>query len=310
MIIKVLGSAAGGGFPQWNCNCRNCADVRAGKPGFRARTQSSLAVSRDGRDWLLLNSSPDLRQQINATPELGARADGSLRNSPIKAVVVTNGDVDHIIGLINLREMEPLAVYGSDRVLGVIAQNSVFGVLDAGKVARRQLTLDTPTPLLGAQDPLGLTVTAFAVPGKIALYLEDASKGPDFGSTAGDTIGLEVSDPQSGKSFFYVPGCATVDAKLAARLRDAAVVFFDGTLYTDNEMVDAGLMPKTGARMGHISISGSEGSIAALAPLGIERRIYVHINNSNPVLDEHSAARHACEAAGWEIGYDGMEVRL
>ena len=310
MIIKVLGSAAGGGFPQWNCNCRNCADVRAGRPGFRARTQSSLAVSRDGSEWVLLNTSPDLRHQINSNPELGSRADGALRNSPIKAAVLTNGDVDHITGLINLREMEPFAFYGSDRVLSTIAQNSVFNVLDAGKVKRRELTLDTPTALYGADAPLGLTVTAFAVPGKIALYLEDASKGDNFGSTAGDTIGLEVSDPASGKSFFYIPGCAEVDAKLAARLRNAALVFFDGTLYTDNEMIDAGLMPKTGARMGHISISGEAGSIAALAPLGVGRRIYVHINNSNPVLDEHSEARRQTEAAGWEVGYDGMEVRL
>lgn len=310
MIIKVLGSAAGGGFPQWNCNCRNCADVRAGRPGFRSRTQSSLAVSRDGSEWVLLNASPDLRHQINSTPELGARADGTMRNSPIKAAVLTNGDVDHITGLINLREMEPLAFYCADRVLSVIATNSVFNVLDAGKVKRRELTLDTPTPLYGAEAPLGLTVTAFAVPGKIALYLEDASKGDNFGSTAGDTIGLEVSDPTTGKSFFYVPGCAEVDAKLAARLRDAALVFFDGTLYTDNEMIDAGLMPKTGARMGHISISGPDGSIAALAPLGVARKIYVHINNSNPVLNEHSEARRATEAAGWEVGYDGMEVRL
>jgi pyrroloquinoline quinone biosynthesis protein B len=310
MIIKVLGSAAGGGFPQWNCNCRNCADVRAGKPGFRARTQSSLAVSRDGSEWVLLNASPDLRYQINSNPELGARADGGLRNSPIKAAVLTNGDVDHVTGLINLREMEPFAFYGADRVLSVIATNSVFNVLDAGKVKRRELALDVPTPLYGAESPLGLTVTAFAVPGKIALYLEDASKGDNFGSTAGDTIGLEVSDPATGKSFFYVPGCAEVDAKLAARLRDAALVFFDGTLYTDNEMIEAGLLPKTGARMGHISISGPDGSIAALAPLNVGRKIYVHINNSNPVLNEHSQARRATEAAGWEVGYDGMEVRL
>lgn len=310
MIIKVLGSAAGGGFPQWNCNCRNCADVRAGKPGFRPRTQSSLAVSRDGTDWVLLNASPDLRQQINATPELGSRANGGLRNSPIKAAVVTNGDVDHISGLINLREMEPLAVYGTDRVLSTIAANSIFNVLDAGKVKRRELALDTPTELHGADAALGLTITAFAVPGKIALYLEDASQGANFGSTAGDTIGLEVRDPATGKSFLYIPGCAEVDARLAARLKGAALVFFDGTLYTDNEMIDAGLMPKTGARMGHISISGPDGSVAALGKLDVARKVYVHINNSNPVLDENSEARRATEAAGWEVGYDGMEVRL
>lgn len=310
MIIKILGSGAGGGFPQWNCNCRNCAAVRAGKPGFRARTQSSLAVSRDGESWVLLNASPDLRQQINATPELGARAAGPLRNSPIKAAVLTNGDVDHIIGLINLREVEPLAVYGSDRVLATLAANSVFNVLDREKVARRELPLGTPTALAGRVAPLGLTVTAFAVPGKVALYLEDASKGADFGSQAGDTIGLEVRDEETGTSFFYVPGCAEVDAKLAGRLAGARLVFFDGTLYDDDEMIRAGLLAKTGKRMGHVSISGPDGSIAAFRELDVARKIYVHINNSNPVLDEASDARKATEAAGWEVGYDGMEVRL
>ncbi len=259
---------------------------------------------------MLLNASPDLRQQINDTPALGSQAKGGLRNSPIKAAVLTNGDVDHIIGLINLREMEPLAVYGSDRVLATLAANSVFNVLDKGKVARRELPLDKPTTLAGAHGPLGITVTAFAVPGKVALYLEDASKGANFGSEAGDTIGLEVRDEATGKTFFYVPGCAEVDARLAGRLEGAALVLFDGTLYTDDEMLQAGLMPKTGKRMGHISISGPDGSIAAFAKLGVARKIYVHINNSNPVLNESSEPRKTTEAAGWEVGYDGMEVRL
>lgn len=310
MIIKVLGSAAGGGFPQWNCNCRNCADVRKGAPGFQSRTQSSLAVSRTGADWLLLNASPDLRKQINDTPELGAQSDSGLRNSPIKAAVLTNGDVDHISGLINLREMEPLAVYGSSRVLSVLNQNSIFNVLNSEKVIRRELQLDEPTTLAGADAPLGLTVEAFAVPGKVALYLEDASKGADFGTEAGDTIGLKISDPENGKAFYYVPGCADVDATLAKRLKGAALVFFDGTLFDDNEMIDAGLSVKTGKRMGHISMSGPEGTIAAFEKLDVARKVYVHINNSNPVLNDNSDARKTAEAAGWNIGFDGMEIRI
>jgi len=310
MIIKILGSAAGGGFPQWNCTCRNCASVRSGVPGFTARTQSSLAVSRDGRDWILLNASPDLRQQINSTTELGARPSDGMRNSPIKAAVLTNGDVDHIIGLINLREMQPLVVYGSDRVLSVIETNTVFNVLDAEKVPRRVIPLRQPLAIDGAEGPTGIEIEAFAVPGKVALYLEDASAGDGFGTQEGDTIGLRVTDTASGKTFFYVPGCAEVDPPLAARIKGAALLFFDGTLYTDDEMLKAGLMPKTGKRMGHISMSGADGSVAAMEPLGIARKIYVHINNSNPVLDENSDARKATEQAGWEIGYDGMEVRL
>src|SRR4029079_8378878 len=149
MIIKVLGSAAGGGFPQWNCNCRNCAAVRAGAPGFRARTQSSLAVSRDGTNWALLNASPDLRQQLSDTPQLHADPKRGLRHSPIKAAVLTNGDVDHIIGLINLREAQPFAIYGSDRVLDIIKSNTVFQVLAESLVPRIALPLDKPTPLTG-----------------------------------------------------------------------------------------------------------------------------------------------------------------
>ncbi|MBX9925758.1 MAG: pyrroloquinoline quinone biosynthesis protein PqqB [Hyphomicrobiaceae bacterium] len=308
MHIKVLGSAAGGGFPQWNCNGPMSSSVRRGTPGFRARTQSSLAVSSNGRDWVLLNASPDLRQQINDTPELWPSADGPLRQSPIKAVVLTNADVDHIIGLINLREGQPFSLYASNRVMGTINANSVFNVLNPQKVPRLELPSETPTALTGADVDLGLTVTAFNVPGKVALFLE--TEGQNFGSRDGDTIGLEVYEPSTGARFYYIPGCAEVDPPLADRIRGASLVFFDGTLFTDDEMITQGLLHKTGKRMGHISISGSDGSIAAFAPLGVKRRIYVHINNSNPVLDEGSAARREAEAAGWEIAHDGMEVRL
>jgi len=308
MHIKVLGSAAGGGFPQWNCNGPMSSRVRRGEPGFRARTQSSLAVSSNGRDWALLNASPDLRQQINGTPELWPAAEGPLRASPIKAVVLTNADVDHIIGLINLREGQPFSLYASDRVMATINANSVFNVLNPQKVPRLQLPSETATRLTGANVDLGLTVTAFNVPGKVALFLETA--GQNFGSRDGDTIGLEVVEPSTGARFFYIPGCAEVDPPLADRIRGAELVFFDGTLFTDDEMITQKLLDKTGQRMGHISISGPDGSIAAFAPLGVKRRIYVHINNSNPVLDEGSAARREAEAAGWEIAHDGMEVRL
>jgi len=310
MLIKVLGSAAGGGFPQWNCNCRNCVAVRAGEPGFKARTQSSLAVSRDGESWVLLNASPDLRQQLNQTPELHANPKHGLRHSPIKAAVLTNGDVDHVIGLVNLREAQPFSIYGTDRVLDIIKSNTVFQVLAAPLVPRIPLALDTPMALEGAGGDLGLTVEAFAVPGKVALYLEDASAGDDFGTQEGDTIGLKISDQATKKSFFYVPGCATIDEALARRLKGASMVFFDGTLFTDDEMIEQGLLGKTGARMGHISMSGPSGSIAAFSQLEVGRLIYVHINNSNPALDENSAARKAIEGAGWEVGYDGLEVRL
>lgn len=310
MLIRILGSAAGGGFPQWNCNGLMSASARAKKTGFKARTQSSLAVSADGSRWVLLNASPDLRQQIADAPALWPDAGGPKRNSPIKAVVVTNADVDHIIGLINLREAQPFSIYGSARVLATLRDNSVFNVCNEEIVPRRELPLDGTVALEGAGEDLGLVVEAFAVPGKIALFLEDQSDQTSFGSRDGDTIGLKVTETATGKFFFYIPGCAEVDPPLAERIKGAPVIFFDGTLYTDDEMLTQGLLNKTGKRMGHISISGADGSIAAFKDLDVNRKIYVHINNSNPVLNDASPERRATEAAGWEVGYDGMEVSL
>jgi pyrroloquinoline quinone biosynthesis protein B len=303
MIVKVLGSAAGGGFPQANCNCRNCADVRAGKPGLSDRTQSALAVTRDGERWVLLNASPDIRQQIAALPALAPRPEGALRSSPIVAVALTDGDVDHVAGLLSLREGLPFTLFASRRVLDALAANSIFNVLNPRHVARVALPLGTRIEVDG-----GLTIGAYPVPGKVALYLEDA--GHDFGTREGDRIGLEISDPATGTAFHYIPGCAAIDPALARRLAGARLVLFDGTLYTDDEMITQRLSDKTGLRMGHMSMSGSRGSMAAFAGLGVGRRVYVHINNSNPVLRDDSPERADVERAGWEVGYDGMEIRL
>ncbi len=310
MKIRILGSAAGGGFPQWNCNCQNCSSVRAGKAGFTARTQTSIAVSNNGDDWVIFNAAPDLRQQINDNPDLGARANGKTRNSPIKAVVITGGDVDFVAGLLNLRELGPFSLYASDRVLGTLAANSIFNVLNADAVSRRELPLDGTIDLEGPDGQLGLRVEVFDVPGKVALYLEDESGGPGFGTHKGDTIGLKISAPETGEYFYYIPGCAQIDEPLAGRLKGSPLVFFDGTLYTDDEMLQQGLMPKTGARMGHMSMSGPAGTIEAFRALDVSRRIFIHINNSNPVLNDNSEERKAVEAAGWEVGKDGMEVQL
>lgn len=310
MLIRILGSAAGGGFPQINCNCRNCADARQGRPGLRPRTQSSVAVSRDGQAWILLNASPDLRQQIAATPQLAPRRQATSRDSPIKAVILTNGDVDHIAGLLSLREGFAFTLYASGRVLDTLAANSIFNVLDPGLVPRVQLDASQTAELTNADANLGLTVEAFSVPGKIALYLENPAAGQAFGTREGDTIGLKIADQTSGAAFFYIPGCVGVDETLAARLRGAQLVLFDGTLHGDDEMVAQGLSSKTGKRMGHISMSGAEGAVAAFRGLDVARRVFVHINNSNPVLRENSPERAEVEKAGWEIAFDGMEIRL
>jgi len=303
MILKVLGSAAGGGFPQANCNCRNCAGVRAGEPGLEPRTQSSLAVSRDGESWVLLNASPDLRPQIAATPALAPRPGAGVRTSPIAAVVLTNGDVDHVAGLLSLREGFRFTLYASARVLAALAANRIFDVLAPGLVPRVPLPLGQAVEIVG-----GLELEAYPVPGKVALYLERA--GPQLGTREGDTIGLLLREPATGAAFHYVPGCAEIDAALAGRLRGAPLVLFDGTLYTDEELIAQGLSDKTGARMGHLSMAGPRGSMAAFADLGVRRRIFVHINNSNPVLRAGSAERAEVERAGWEIASDGMEIRL
>ena len=310
MLIKVLGSAAGGGLPQWNCNGRNSADARKGVGGIAPRTQASVAVSADGKQWVLLNAAPDLRQQINDTPALHPAPDGGPRNSPIKAVVLTNGDVDAIAGLLCLREGQPLSVYGTPRVLDVLASNSVFDVLDARLVKRKPVTYEERVAVEGPSGPVGLDIEAFPVPGKVPLYLEDAKAGAGLGTQEGDTTGLKVTETASGRHFFYVPGCAKVDDALRARLRGAPLLFFDGTLYTNDEMIAQGLLNKTGDRMGHMNMSGEEGSIALLAPLNIARKIFIHINNSNPVLREGSSERAAVEAAGWEVSHDGMRVKV
>jgi pyrroloquinoline quinone biosynthesis protein B len=310
MVIKVLGSAAGGGFPQWNCNGRNSADVRRGLPGLAPRTQASIAVSTDGRRWVLLNAAPDLRQQINDTPELHPEPQGSPRNSPIKAVILTNGDVDAVAGLLTLREGQPFTIYGTARVLGVLASNTIFNVLDPKLVKRVTMELDRPFAVEGPAGPVGIEVKAFPVPGKVALYLEDATAGAGLGTQEGDTVGLKVTDVASRHHFYFIPGCARLDDALRARLEGAPLLFFDGTLYTNDEMIAQGLLNKTGERIGHMNMSGKDGSLEQFAPLDVGRKIYIHINNSNPALRENSRERAAVEAAGWEVSYDGMEIRV
>src|SRR5690349_16223866 len=265
MLIKVLGSSAGGGLPQINCNCRNCALVRRGDASLRPRTQSGLAVSRHGQHWTLLNASPDLRQQIGATPELWPRPEGAQRSSPITSIVLTSAEVDHVAGLLSLREAVSFSLYASGTVLEALAVNPIFAVLETTHVTRIGLPLGCEMAIAG-----GLSVEAFAVPGKVALYLEN-SKTSD---SAGDSIGLRVSDPGTGAYFYYIPGCAAVDEALASRLRGAPLVFFDGTLFSDDELIAQGLAAKTGRRMGHIAMAGAEGSLAAFTTLNVARCVF------------------------------------
>lgn len=294
MRLRVLGAGAGGGLPQWNCGCGNCAAARAGR--IPAMSQSSIAVSGDGRSWAIVNASPDLRAQLAAAPALhptGPRA------VPLVAVLVTNGDIDHVAGLLTLREKQAFALCATPGIHAVLAANPIFAALDPALVERRAVTLEAPFPLAP-----GLTARLFAVPGKVPLYLEGETVETEVEGE--QTVGVEFDDGTARA--FYIPGCARVTPALAGRLRGARLLLFDGTLWDDDEMIRAGLGTKTGRRMGHMPIAGPDGSMAALAPLGIGRRIYVHLNNSNPAVDPGSPEAAEARAAGWEIAHDGMEI--
>jgi pyrroloquinoline quinone biosynthesis protein B len=295
----VLGSGAGGGVPQWNCRCRVCALAWAGDPRVSRRTQSSLAVSAVESEWVLVNASPDLRAQILATPALQPRNAG--RDSPIVSVVMTNGDVDHVAGLLTLREKQPLKVFATAETLGAIGDNPIFDVLDDGLVERSEIAPARPVEV-GA----GITVEPFLVPGKVPLYLEGDTV--EVGTTTGSTIGLTISG--GGRTLHYVPGCARVTADLKERLAGGDALLFDGTVFRDDEMIREGVGTKTGARMGHIAIDGPDGSLAALRDVPLGRRLYVHINNTNPILIDGSPERRIVEAAGWEVGADGAQIDL
>jgi pyrroloquinoline quinone biosynthesis protein B len=300
MKIIVLGAAAGGGFPQWNSNADGCQRARRGDPSADSRTQASVAVSRDGERWFLFNASPDLRQQINETPALHPRE--GLRHSPIAGVILTGGDVDVIAGLLTLRERQPFTVHATQRIHGVLDANPIFEVLNREIVAREIQSLDRPFAL---ED--GLSATFFAVPGKVPLYLESGSEPPPI-IVDDTTVGLEIC--ADCKRLIFIPGCAAMTDDLRARLDGADILFFDGTLWRDDEMVIAGLSPKTGKRMGHMSLSGPDGTIEALRTTSIGRKVVIHMNNSNPVLLADTAERAEAEAAGWIIASDGLSFTL
>ncbi len=305
MIVKVLGSAAGGGFPQWNCNTRLSRLAWDGDERVIPRMQSSIAVSAEGESWVIVNASPDLRQQIAATPELQPRREGPPRNSPVAAAILTNGDIDHIAGLLSLRERQRFCLYATTRVLSVLKQNPVFDVLAADAVERVPLPLNGTVEIAGSG---GLAVEAFPVPGKIALYLEDASK-EGFGSEPGDTIGLRITAMGSG-ALFYIPGCAAVDDALRARVTGADALLFDGTLFLDTEAIDLGVLGKTSRRMGHVPLTGEGGSLHAFDGTRIGRKAYIHINTTNPILESGSEAERMVKEAGWDVAYDGMTLEL
>src|SRR5689334_15556121 len=301
--IVVLGAAAGGGVPQWNCGCEVCRKARSDNPELIS-TQASIAFSRDGAHWFLVNASPDLRQQLIAAPQLHP-AKGKLRHSPIAGVILTNGEIDAVAGLLSMREGSPFSIYAHQRVLAILGSNSIFNVLGEKNVARRPIEVDkTFEPALPDGSPSGIEVLPFEVPGKGAWYLEGKAH-PAGGDGAGDTLGLRILDRSRGKYFYFLAACARVTDDLKSRLSGVALVFFDGTVWRDDELIAAGLGAKTGQGMGHISMSGDHGAIESLAGLDIGQKMFLHINNSNPALLRGSNERRIAEAAGWHIPADG-----
>ncbi len=307
--ILVLGSAAGGGSPQWNCNSEVSKSVRNGESGTSIRTQSSIAVTTDNENWFLFNASPDLGAQIIKNKQMHPKK--NLRHSPINGVVLTNGDVDHVAGLLSLRERQNLSIYAHERVHSVLKANSIFNVLNPDFVDRRILHMNKQFELMNKENKgSGITVEAFEVPGKIALWLEDESKGENFGTEEGDTIGLKISSLSDTKSFFYIPACAKMTDELRARLYGSELVLFDGTLWKNDEMATSKVGEKTGQRMGHMNNSGPDGTISIFQDIEINRKIFIHINTTNPILLQSSPERREVEESGWEVSYDGMEIEL
>jgi pyrroloquinoline quinone biosynthesis protein B len=296
LTAVILGTAAGGGFPQWNCRCPVCQLAWDGDSRVKPRTQAGLAVSADGRDWVLINASPDLRAQIQATAVL--RPKQSPRGSPITAVVLTGAEVDQVAGLLTLRERSKFNLYATAQTLTAIGNNPIFGVLASDVVERHPVVLGRRFALAG-----GLNAELFSVPGKVPLYLEKGE--PEIAAENDVNVGVEIIGGDS--RLIYVPGAAALNRSLLDRLDRADVVLFDGTLFDDDEMIRGGTGTKTGRRMGHLPLSGADGTLQTLARFAA-RRILTHINNTNPILVDGSRERHEVEAAGFEIAVDGMEI--
>jgi pyrroloquinoline quinone biosynthesis protein B len=304
LYIRVLGSAAGGGFPQWNCGCFNCAGVRSGSIVAKARTQESVALSADGEAWFLVNASPEIRQQIESFPALHPR---SSRDTPIAGIVVTNGDLDHCLGLLCLREWQRFSVYATARVRDGFARSVFARTLSRfdGQVTWRPLEPGRETALaLPGGEASGLEVLAVSVPGKAPLHLADMGASPE------DNVALCIRDTRSGARLAYLSGVAGLSDGVAQIVRDADAVFFDGTFWSSDELIRLGASDKRAEDMAHWPVGGSGGSLAWLGGIRAQHRVYIHVNNTNPMLRDDSDERAQVERAGVLVAYDGMELSI
>lgn len=306
MLVHLLGSAAGGGFPQWNCACPNCHGVRTRSIQAVPRTQESACLTANGADCVLINASPDVRLQIEQTTALHPR---TTRDSPIAAIVLTNGDLDHCLGLLSLRERQPLTVYATASVWrGLMERNILFRTLDRfpGQITWRELKPESEERLVSASGkPLGLSIRAVAVPGKVPLHLEGIVSPSEE-----QNIGVLVREDSDHPLFAYFPSVARITPLVRETVARADLLVFDGTFWSSDELVRYGISRRSAEDMAHVPMSGEQGSLALLSDLTVPRRLFTHINNTNPILREDSPERRRVTASGWDVAYDGMELKL
>ncbi len=305
MRVRVLGSAAGGGFPQWNCNCANCHGVRGGTIPARPRLQPGVALSGDGRRWFLLGASPDVRLQIESFPPLLPKS--GVRGTGLAGVLLTGADLDQVLGLLVLREGLAAVIHATAAVRRALIEGlRLDDILCCYCPLEWREPPGEPAPLRDAGgEPSGLHYQAFPVPGKPPRYREGRAD-----ASPGDTIGYRFVDERTGGRLVFLPSVAAWEDAVAAAVQDCDAVLFDGTFWDEDEMVRTGAGSLRAAQMGHLPVGGPDGSLARLAPLPIRHKVYVHINNTNPILREDSPERRAVEGAGVAVGWDGMEFTL
>ena len=306
MLTKILGSAAGGAFPQWNCACANCRTVRAGTFHGKPRTQTQLAITEDGRSWFLLGASPDLRVQIEATPELHPR--NGVRDSPIAGVVLANADLDHVLGLLLLRELQPLRVHATASIHRILREhNSMFGMLE--RIPNQTVWTDFSSgEEFHLRDPQGedsgLRCQAWSLSTHYPAYVTAERLSQLAPGEA--SLGFITNSP-SGSRLAYMPAVPQLNDALLEELRSCDVLLFDGTFFTDNELIRVQGSGQTALQMGHIPV---EQTLIKLAELRRPRKIFLHINNTNPILDEASVEYRQVRSAGWEVAEDGWQFDL
>jgi pyrroloquinoline quinone biosynthesis protein B len=308
VYIEILGSAAGGGFPQWNCNCRNCQAVRAGTFHGKPRTQTQVAVSNNQHSWFLLNASPDLRMQIESSSFLRPRE--GLRGSPITGVLLTSGDIDQIAGLLSLREVQPFHIYCTPSIRQILQEdNSIFAMLNRvpGQASWTEIRAGQSFPLLNpAGNDSGICASLFSLGSRYPTYVSQQRAAQLHGEDALLGVMLEAS----GRKLAYLPAVPAIDDALLQRLESTDLLLFDGTFWNDDELIKVQGDGPTARQMGHVPISGTQGSLRKLAGLRHPRKVFIHINNTNPMLDESGPEYREVRNAGWEIAEDGLRFEL